>query len=127
MKLRFEQPVYYVNKEKNTVVCTIEANFDSCELRELSPDFLYSYNIFYAKGITKCKELDVFNEEIGKRIAESKAKMQAYKKAFNFLDSVKKNLNKKFKIVTGTQVDYLSPLLAKEEKHFKRLLSDTNM
>lgn len=53
--------------------------------------------------------------------------MQAYKKAFNFLDSFKKNLNKKFEIITCTQVDYLSPLLAKEEKHFKKLLSATNM
>lgn len=127
MKLRFEQPVYYINKDKKTVVCTIEANFYSCELRELSPDFLYSDNTFYAKGITKCKELDIFNEETGKRIAESKAKMQAYKKAFNFLDSVKKDLNKKFEIITCTQVGYLSPLLAKKEKHFKKLLSATNM
>ena len=127
MKLRFEQPVYYINKEKRTVVCTIEASFDSYDLRELDPDFLYSNNTFYARGITKCKEPDVFNEEIGKRLAESKAKMQAYKKAFKFLDSFKKNLNKKFEIITSTQVDYLSPLLAKEEKHFKKLLSATNM
>lgn len=127
MKLRFEQPVYHVNKEKNTVVCTIEARFDNYELRELDSDFLYSDNTFYARGITKCRYPDIFNEETGKRIAESKAKMQAYKKAFNFLDSVKKNLNKKFKIITCTQVDYLSPLLAKEEKHLERLLSDTNM
>ena len=87
---------YYVNKDKRTVVCTIECNeFDAIDYVENSqvlalyyggadPKHTYSHALMPTKfvGIAKCSTEDVFDEHIGRLLAFNRAKSK-YDKALN--------------------------------------------
>ena len=70
----FEKDIkYYVNKEKGAVTAVIkDREFDAlCFSKRYIPD-AYS-------GVAICKEEDVFDEEVGKRVARKKALRSYYK------------------------------------------------
>ena len=93
----FSEPKYIVNKEKKTVVCLLKVE------PEMSPRgthywddsrwYSNKFNTdcmgkFQAKGVAKCSEDDEFNEQLGKRIAESKAKKQGFAIASQIMETV---------------------------------------
>lgn len=123
---------FYVNHDKKTVTCVIKT--ESCTLNHPSRDYinsavwethdkaLFSDHTFV--GIAKCSPLDEFNEEKGKRIAESKAKVKAFK-AYN------KMYTKVSDLIKNALVDVLNTALAckyaseTELKHIKELDNDS--
>lgn len=85
---------FKVNKEKNTVVCIMTCQINTPE--DLDYVYLPSalgykiekilktktvYSPFIVVGTSKCHNEDAFDEIKGKRIAESRAKKDAYEKA----------------------------------------------
>ena len=75
---------FYVNEEKGTVVCSVEAclsvptNWDGCVF---VPD-----TTLIEKGIAKCAPEDAFDVERGKRIALARAENKVYLSALKYLD-----------------------------------------
>lgn len=85
---------FKVNKEKNTVVCIMTCRINAPE----DVNYAYMsgaldnkinkilktktvYSPFVVIGTSKCHNEDTFDEVTGKRIAESRAKKDAYEKA----------------------------------------------
>lgn len=79
---------YKVNKKKSIVTCIITGSLKLLDkynnympdrwFKSITPDI--KYGTFKCVGIAKCDEQDTFNLHIGKRIAESKAKINLYNK-----------------------------------------------
>ena len=103
---------YYVNPNKKTVVCVIDF-------------FERTGQTFRVKGKSKCSDEDTFNEVIGKRIAESRAKTKMYKtissiyyELFNMSVKLSNELLSKF--------NNSKALVTKEMLHTYNLITDTN-
>ena len=83
-------PKFVVNKEEGVVVCIMEVTtahtdsasfgFSSTKIQETKAPKVYNvYRTFTVIGKAKCCPSDVFDEAIGRRIAESRAKSKAFK------------------------------------------------
>lgn len=121
IKLEFSDAKYHVNKEKGTVVCVLTAGYSydlfNYALANYGPDRTY----FEAVGVAKCNPEDKFDEKLGKRLAESKAKRNAYKKYVNILNNILSGLTKATGLVEfnkSVMFDYIE----REEEHYKELL-----
>lgn len=96
IKLSFDgDPQFFVNRERGTVACKIRSYINlPLELRLLSNYFIFKHNgrerinYFTTVGVAKLHEGEVWNEELGRRLAEGKAKKQAYTAGFNFINNV---------------------------------------
>jgi hypothetical protein len=84
IKIRFEEPKYEVNLEKGTVECFLRYEVLYPELLK-GMFFLGEKVYFYANGIAKVNNGDVFDENIGKKISLAKAEKKAYKKISNII------------------------------------------
>ena len=60
---------YVINEEKGVVVCIIMGYTDILDVRES----------FKVTGVSKCRPEDKFDVNVGKRLAESKAKISMFK------------------------------------------------
>ena len=78
------------------------------------------YGRFTVKAIARCNEIDKFDEVIGKRIAESRAKTKAYRTAYKFWSICAKNISNMVKFCNST-VDACSVAFLKEAEHVKEL------
>ncbi len=124
-KLRFQEAEYHVNKEKRTVICVLKADYDN-ELDLYRPSNYYNKNFkdfyyFKSVGVAKCDPKDEFDITLGKRIAESKAKRNAYKRYINIIRGFEKDLSKSMDIMRynkAVMLDYIK----KEEEHYKTLI-----
>ena len=88
-----KERTFKVNPEKKTVVCIIKCAFhwpEEIETTYSSKFYDYVSEItgvrgwvapFTVVGVSKCHDDDAFDEVLGKRIAESRAKKDAYRKA----------------------------------------------
>lgn len=86
---------FVVNKEKGVVVCIMQVGTVNIDIAEFefsasgaheikAPKIYKSYIVFTVRGMAKCCPSDVFDESIGRRIAESRAKSKAFKIIKNF-------------------------------------------
>lgn len=91
IKIRFKEPKYEVKPEKGTVECFLKYEV-------LYPDFLQGIFFwaekiyFYANGVAKVNDGDIFDENIGKKISLAKAEKKAYAKVRKRL--IKQMINK---------------------------------
>lgn len=84
IKISFDKPVYYVNEEKKTVVCTLNytvfvpLNYDVAAFDVAA--FYYSIDNFSGSVTTKakCHPDDVFDSDLGCDIAFARAENAAY-------------------------------------------------
>lgn len=87
--LKIEKIDYHVNEEKRTVACILICNM---QLRKHPAFEMHFYSQwrkrmpkvdcngeFTVSATAKCSEDDTFDVEVGKRIAESRAKQKAFK------------------------------------------------
>lgn len=86
---------FKVNPKKRTIVCIIECKFNwPTEIDATWGHNFYKYcreitgnntvgrgDYFTVVGISRCHDEDTFDETLGKRIAEARAKKDAYNKA----------------------------------------------
>lgn len=130
-RCRVIKEVYKVDEAKRTVVCIL--TFDM-QLYKNATDLVYptSYignkdkvtlgkaGIYTVVGISKCHPDDTFDVIKGKRIAQSKAKLEMYRKATITWDSIYRNLL--ISIADIRRRRYNCKVSAKEEKdHIKKL------
>lgn len=103
MKIVFDETKFNVNEEKNVVTCVIKAHFKSeGTQREISVSWGSDiFDMFTVHGCAKCHPEDKFSIEIGKRIAESRAKKRIYQKGFeisqkisHYIDVMKSDISK---------------------------------
>lgn len=66
---------FFCNEKKGVVVCTIESFIEYP-----SPENLYNYKRVKSTGKAVCGKDDVYNEVKGRQIAESRAKVELYRK-----------------------------------------------
>lgn len=121
---------YKVNSEKGIVICILECStgVDRTDVwttvshnwwkRKLPlVDF---YGRFTVKAIARCNGVDKFDEVIGKRIAESRAKAKAYRTAYKFWSICAKNIGSMVKFCNSTSSACAAAMI-KEGEHIKEL------
>lgn len=128
----FDNVYYNIDGENRVVVCNI-----ACDLnitRREDKVSIYTYDLFakkfpfiknerfVAKGVARCNPQDTFDETIGKRIAESRAKKQAYSiatRVFNYCAEILKGKMADFKFLAEN-----NSIVANREKDHIRELAD---
>lgn len=123
--------VYKVDEIKKTIVCilTFDMQIGKTDNNLVFPTAFVSNkdNVSYGKagvytviGISKCHPDDTFDVVKGKRIAQSKAKLEMYRKATVTWDSIYRNLL--INVADIRKRRYNCKVSAKEEKeHIKEL------
>lgn len=123
-KLKIKQPKFYIHSHKKIVVCELQ-----CELPELpfkgkvSRKYFtneFFYGEFKVKASSKCRPGDEYNEELGMKIAESKAIIKAYDKARRILEDYKDIIGKEWD-KANTSVDFFEQILGRECMHLESL------
>lgn len=86
-RVKITKANYIVNPEKKVVVCVLECDMQLykhpawdyiyCNMWA-NPPLVDNRSTFKVRAIARCNEEDAFNEEVGKRIAESRAKGKAF-------------------------------------------------
>lgn len=122
---------YKVNSEKGIVICILECStgVDQTDVwttvrhnwwkRKLPlVDF---FGKFTVKAIARCNKDDEFDEVIGKRIAESRAKTKAYRTAHKFWSICAKNISNMAESCYST-ASACSVAFVKESDHVKKLI-----
>lgn len=130
-RCRVLKEVYKVDEAKKTIICilTFDMQLHKAETVLVYPtafvankeDVTYgTAGIHTVIGISKCHPDDTFDVVKGKRIAQSKAKLEMYRKATVTWDSVYRNLLTN--VADIKQRRYNCRVSAKEEKeHIKDL------
>ena len=78
------------------------------------------YGRFTVKAIARCNGVDKFDEVIGKRIAESRAKTKAYRTAYKFWSICARNISNMVKFCYST-ASACEIAKIKEREHVKEL------
>ena len=131
--IKMSQPTYIVKKDDGIVICKITTQGDNDIFkyldtypmsRKLKKKFHVAYidTVLNFTTVVHHHKSDVWNETLGKHIAESKCK----KKIYNFYNRLYKFILQE---ITNTEikdlvryVDNLGFCEAREEKHFKDLI-----
>lgn len=131
--IKLSEPEYIINVETREISCYIEAQaqleifnflfFDNVSMyKKLMKKFqMTGYDDFVGfTGVARIKDGDIWDETLGKRIAESKCKRsiyQFYKKVFRFIWQQLMNELCEFDCI----LDAVWTANNTEEKHFKQL------
>lgn len=121
---------YKVNSEKGVVICILECS-TGVDRTDVWTTVSYNWwkrklplvdfcGKFTVKGIARCNDVDTFDEVIGKRIAESRAKAKAYRTAYKFWSICAKNIGNMAKFCNFAACA-CSVANCKEEEHVKEL------
>lgn len=98
-RVKITKANYAVNPEKKVVVCVLECNMQLCKhpaWDDIYPRMWANLPLvdlcgsFKVRAIARCNEEDAFNEEAGKRIAESRAKGKAFATAAKVYREIEK-------------------------------------
>lgn len=98
-RVKITKANYIVNPEKKVVVCVLECDMQL--YKHPAWDYIYcnmwanlplvgNRDTFKVRAIARCNEEDAFNEEAGKRIAESRAKGKAFATAAKVYKEIEK-------------------------------------
>jgi hypothetical protein len=97
VKISFEKPVFYINEEKKTVVCTLkyrvksplyeEDMFRTRDKKDNRPFYFLGMGEFEGEvcAKAKCHADDKFDAKIGTEIAYARAENMAYSEALNYV------------------------------------------
>ena len=98
-RVKITKASYIVNPEKKEVVCVLECDMQLCKhpaWEDIYPNMwdnlplVASNGAFKVRAIARCNEEDTFDEEAGKRIAESRAKGKAFATAAKVYKEIEK-------------------------------------
>lgn len=98
-RVKITKANYVVNPEKKVVVCVLECNMQLCKHPAYNKIYPYMWKnlplvsnngTFKVRAIARCNEEDSFDEEAGKRIAESRAKGKAFATAAKVYKEIEK-------------------------------------
>lgn len=98
-RVKITKANYVVNPEKKVVVCVLECDMqlykhpawnDIYSNMWVNLPLVDNNGTFKVRAIARCNEEDAFNEEAGKRIAESRAKGKAFATAAKVYKEIEK-------------------------------------
>lgn len=98
-RVKITKANYIVNPEKKVVVCVLECDMQLSKhpaWNDIYPNMWANLPLvgmnstFKVRAIARCNEEDAFNEEAGKRIAESRAKGKAFATAAKVYKEIEK-------------------------------------
>lgn len=98
-RVKITKANYIVNPEKKVVVCVLECNMQLqkhpawCDIYPnmwANLPLVDNNGTFKVRAIARCNEEDTFDEEAGKRIAESRAKGKAFATAAKVYKEIEK-------------------------------------
>lgn len=98
-RVKITKANYIVNPEKKVVVCVLECDMQLQKHPAWQDIYTYMWTnlplvsgsgIFKVRAIARCNEEDTFDEEAGKRIAESRAKGKAFATAAKVYKEIEK-------------------------------------
>lgn len=121
---------YIVNPEKKVVVCVLECDmqlekhpawYDIHSKMWANLPLVTSDGTFKVRAIARCNEEDVFNEEAGKRIAESRAKGKAFATAAKVYKEIKRYFSNCAALVNES-VEACKQAMKVEEAHVELLI-----
>ena len=128
-RVRVTKASYIVNPGKKAVVCVLECDM---QLRK-HPAWIDIYprmwarfplvdldGTFRARAVARCNGEDAFNEETGRRIAESRAKGKAFAAAARVYREIEKYFLDRAALVHGS-VGACEQSVKAEEAHVERL------
>lgn len=122
---------YIINPEKKIIICIMQCYIDYH--KTLPKRDVYSYmwrkrlpyidhkGDFTVKAIAKCSKEDTFNKTIGKKLAESRANLKAFKIAAKFYDAIYSYYNGCIHDVS-TMKKILIKTVESEENYLKTLI-----
>ena len=129
--LKIEKIDYRVNEEKRTVACILTCNMQLRTHPAYDMHFYYQWKKrmpklgyngeFTVSATAKCNEEDVFDVEIGKRIAESRAKQKAFGIAGRVYVEVFNEVVAAVGLI-NLSIDACASAFDVEEKHIKELI-----
>lgn len=106
---------FFCNEKKGVVVCKIESFIELD-----SPLILYDYKKVEALGKAVCGKDDVYDEVKGRQIAESRAKVELYRKLKEVIVELKHQFFNEEMDLTNQKARY-ERLISKEVSHIKEL------
>lgn len=129
---------YNINEEKKVVTCISEYSIGNlhnnlttghCSLELSKAIKLFGNNSirkssfirFTVIGIARCNPEDIFDIELGKKIAESRASIKAFKFYSEYIRQCSLNINRLYTHLDSISDKYKS-IATKEEGHLKFLL-----
>ena len=125
-KLRMNQPRYIIQPQSKVVVCIME-----CSIPHL-PYFSYIMDKFHevsgpnysftVKGTAKCGPKDIYDEQTGMRIAESKAKKKAISKAYKIMQHHYSVVKEELDVIKNS-IEFFKGELARENSHLSDLMN----
>ena len=129
IKLSFDgDPQFFITTKNKTIACKIRSYINlPSELHLLSNYALFKHEggdrpyVFTTVGVVKLHEGEEWNEELGKRLAEGKAKRQAYAAGFNYANSILLDAIKDLRSVVELR-NCMKSLREHEVEHFNELL-----
>lgn len=128
MKVKFISTKFHVNEEKRTVTCEMVAKLSDEITGQDNIRFTYEganrvCRSFKAITVAYCHKDDKFNETIGKRIAESRAKRLIYSEGKERAKQIKRALEACLSEVVMLE-NNMTSYKEKEIKHTQKLMSE---
>lgn len=134
MKIKIESVNYLIKKESGIVVCemycTLTNNFSDHQsdyyyfgedsLRGKRNKNKNDIAHFKVRGISKCHKDDIFDETLGKRIAESRASQKMLSRGIHKLEELNRSANI-VKEITEESLKKYKKCLELEKKHIEKL------
>ena len=106
---------FFCNEKKGVVVCKIESFIEYA-----SPEDLFNYKKVESTGKAVCGKDDVYDEVKGRQIAESRAKVELYRKIKEVIVELKHQFFNEEMDLTNQKARY-ERLISKEVSHIKEL------
>lgn len=106
---------FFCNEKKGVVVCKIESFIEYT-----SPEDLFSYKRVKSIGKAICGKNDEYDEVKGRQIAESRAKVELYRKIKETIIEIKRQFLNEEMNLTDQQFRY-ERLITKELLHIEEL------
>lgn len=106
---------FFCNEKKRVVVCTITSYIEID-----SPYFYYSSKKVESVGKAVCGKEDTYSEVTGKQIAESRAKVELYRKIKEVIVELKHQFFNEEMDLTNQKARY-ERLISKEKLHIEEL------
>lgn len=133
--LRVIEENYYADPEKGVVVCILTCNlqidkhpaqFELYGMLSASPSIKTAPNgDFKVRAVAKCHDTDLFDYEVGRRIAESRAKYKAFGIAERFYKRVYKHYRDKVLKPLALSIEACEMAGTVESAHLYKLLRDS--
>ena len=124
-KLKMNQPRYIVQPQSKVVVCIMECSIPHLpyfsHIMDKFPEISVPNYSFTVKGTAKCGPDDIYDEKIGMRISESRAKYKALNKAWKIMQHYWPMVQEELEVIVNS-MNFFDRELDREAHHIEGLI-----